>query len=266
MRNQRRRSKTQKKRSSSRRRTLGGAKKNNAKPAINSGNDLFTHAYVINLDASKDRLDVIMKAAGDAKLNLTRFPAVMIDKNILGNNWGAALQRQGIGALIYLDEKGNMQNAGTIGCYLSHKTLLDTISKDQSNTAVATLIFEDDAIIPSDMVEHLIAKAKDLPEDWDMCFLGKQPVSADPVKGSIQKLKDGHNPYTNNGTWAYMVKNASIKDKIMPTFNIMMGGLDSHYNCFHDKINTYLIVEKLVDVVRKNLSDRAVMNGFRIVN
>jgi GR25 family glycosyltransferase involved in LPS biosynthesis len=263
MRNQRRKRNTQRKRPYSRRKLRGGQKKNNAN--IKNENGLFTHAYVINLDSSKDRLDTIMKDAQAAKLKLTRFPAVKIDKSILGDDWGAALQRQGIGVLIYLDDKENMQHAGTIGCYLSHKNLIDSIWKDKSNTALATLIFEDDAIIPEDMVEHLIAKAKDLPDDWDMCFLGKHPVSATPLKGSIQKLKDGFNPYTNNGTWAYMVKNASIKSKIMPTFEIMMGGLDTHYNCFLDKINIYVIVEKLVDVLRKNISDRVILDGFRMI-
>jgi len=228
--------------------------------------ELFTMAYVINLDSSKERLDVIMKAAEKAKLALTRFPAVKIDKSILGNDWGSALQRQGIGAIIYLDPKGNFQNAGTIGCYVSHRDLLEKISKDESNKAIGTLIFEDDAIIPENLIETLNAAMKDIPENWDMCFLGKNPVSATHVKGRIQKLKDGYNPYTNNGTWAYIVKNASIKDKILPTFRFMMGGLDSHYNCFQENFNTYVLVEKVVDVVRTNFSDRSAMNGIKVIN
>lgn len=228
--------------------------------------ELFTMAYVINLDSSKDRLDVIMKRAEKAKLALTRFPAVKIDKSILGNDWGSALQRQGIGAIIYLDLKGEFQYGGTMGCYLSHRDLLEKISKDETNKAIGTLIFEDDAIIPENLVETLNTAMKDIPEDWDMCFLGKNPISADHVKGRIHKLKDGYNPYTNNGTWAYIVKNKSIKEKILPTFRYMMGGLDTHYNCFQEKFNTYVMIEKLVDVVRTNTSDRSAMNGIRLIN
>ena len=228
--------------------------------------ELFTMAYVINLDSSKDRLDVIMKAAEKAKFTMTRFPAVKVDKSILGNDSGATLQRQGIGYIIYLDLKGEFQYGGTIGCYLSHRDLLEKISKDETNKAIGTLIFEDDAIIPENLVETLNTAMKDIPEDWDMCFLGKNPISADHVKGSIHKLKDGFNPYTNNGTWAYIVKNASIKDKILPTFRYMMGGMDSHYNCFQEKFNTYVVIEKLVDVIRTNLSDRATLDGLKIIN
>jgi GR25 family glycosyltransferase involved in LPS biosynthesis len=222
--------------------------------------ELFTMAYVINLDLSKERLDVIMKAAEKAKLALTRFPAVKIDKSILGNDWGSALQRQGIGHLMYLDQKSNFQNAGTIGCYLSHRDLLEKISKDESNKAIGTLIFEDDALITENFLEIFKNALKDIPEDWDMCFLGKHPVSADHVKGLIHKLKDQYSPHQNSGLWAYIVKNASIKEKILPTFKIMFGGLDVHWNFFQDKFNMYLVEPKIVDVNRTISSDRAGMN------
>lgn len=243
---------TRRKRRTSRRKVMKGG-----------STPFFSKAYVINMDSSKERLNTIMDAAKKAKIELVRFPAVIPDKTAIERDAGAELQKQGIPALIYMNRESKFQYPGTIGCFLSHRKLLEQIAGDSTNSSTATLILEDDAILQETLVQKVNEFVPDLPSDWDMCFIGKNHLDADKVKNSVHKLKNQFNPIKNTGTWAYFVKNASIKDKVLPSLKIMLNGMDAHYNFFQDKINTYAVHPNILEHATHNAesSDRMNLNA-----
>jgi len=226
---------------------------------LRGGASFFSKAYVINLDASKDRLKKIQDGASKAGIELTRFPGVSIESDIVKKDTGRALLDEGIGSMIYLNQDGSLRHRGTIGCYLSHKKLLEKISADP-DAGSATLILEDDAIIPENLNDKMSSTLNNLPQDWDMCFLGKFPLAGKKVAENILKLDQPRNLETNFGTWAYLVKNSSLKERILPTFKLMVGALDHHYNYFQDVLNIYLTEPLIVDVNRNSSSNIGSVN------
>jgi GR25 family glycosyltransferase involved in LPS biosynthesis len=226
---------------------------------LRGGGPFFSKAYVINLDASTERLKKIQDDAAKAGIELIRFPGVSIDTGIVKDHVGRALLDEGIGSIVYLNEDSSLRHRGTIGCYLSHKRLLEKISADP-NAGSVSLILEDDAIIPENLNDKMSSTLNNLPQDWDMCFLGKFPVAGKKVAENILKLDQPRNLETNYGTWAYLVKNSSLKERILPTFKLMVGALDHHYNYFQDVLNIYLIEPLIVDVNRNVKSNIVSVN------
>lgn len=235
----------------------GGARNRGKK--LHGGASFFSKAYVINLDGSQDRLKKIQDDAGKAGIELIRFPAISIDTNIVKKQLGRPLLEEGIASVIYLNEDSSLRHRGTIGCYLSHKKLLEKISVDPDAGEVS-LILEDDAILPATLKDKMNSTLKNLPKDWDICFLGKYPFGGTKVAENILKLDQPRNLETNFGTWAYLVKNSSLKDRILPTFKIMIGALDHHYNYFQDVLNIYLIEPLIIDVIRNGKSNVGSVN------
>ena len=97
-------------------------------------------AYVINMDKSIDRLNVISEQAKKAGLKLTRFPGVGVDDSVMKVNSGEKLQEEGVGYIIYVDPSGKFANKGKIGCFLSHRKLLKMISEDPSVKSEISII------------------------------------------------------------------------------------------------------------------------------
>jgi GR25 family glycosyltransferase involved in LPS biosynthesis len=218
-------------------------------------------AYVINMDKSVDRLNDISEQAKKAGLKLTRFPGVAVDDSVMKVNNGEKLQEEGIGYIIYVDPSGKFANKGKIGCFLSHRNLLKKISEDPSVKSEISIILEDDAIIPENILQKLNDLHKVLPSDWDMCFIGKWQLDTVRVTDTLHKITNRFNPDKNWGTWAYIVKNASIKDKILPCLEVMGNPIDTQYNYYTNKIQTYVTIPNIVEVNMKVESARQSENS-----
>jgi GR25 family glycosyltransferase involved in LPS biosynthesis len=208
------------------------------------------------MDSSKERLNTIMDAAKAAKIELVRFPAIVLHDDVLKNNRGQELQEQGVGSLLYYsyDTKGLVKR-GTIGCYLSHRGVMRKIAEDTNDKSKGTLILEDDANVPPNLIEKVNAAIVDLPEDWDILYIGRWQTESQHIKNSVHKITNRFNPDKNWGMWAYFVKNTSVKDKILPCLDIMFNNLDLQLNYYVNKLNTYLIVPNIVDYCNGVKSD-----------
>jgi len=218
-------------------------------------------AYVINMDKSVDRLNDISEQAKKAGLKLTRFPGVAVDDSVMKVNSGEKLQEEGIGYIIYVDPSGKFANKGKIGCFLSHRKLLKMISEDSSIKSEISIILEDDAIIPENLLQKLNDLHKVLPSDWDMCFIGKWQLDTVRLTDTLHKITNRFNPAKNWGTWAYIVKNASIKEKILPCLEVMSNPIDAQYNFYTNKIQTYVTIPNIVEVNMKVESARQSENS-----
>ena len=118
-------------------------------------NSLVDKVFVINLDKDKERLNKIDAALRGQGIGYERIPG------ILGSTVKEDPRLTGFCNIFCTD--------GIKGCALSHHTAWEQMLK---NGYSRILVFEDDAIIPSDFdakVREVMAK---LPQDYDVVFLG----------------------------------------------------------------------------------------------
>lgn len=158
--------------------------------------------YIINLDRRTDRLQ---------KLNIpfewTRFEA--FDGSIF-------------------ETSKRMQ--GHFGCLNSHRNILNKIKLEKNGM---TIILEDDVEICSDFVERLNSILDNLPDNWDLLYLGGWNV------GELKKFTEGidvaEKVYT---THAYIIRDKFI-DNVLEHLNsrdwkvdVLLSESLSHGNCF----------------------------------
>jgi len=197
---------------------------------------LFKDCYVISTDKNSQRYKNIENKAKLAGLPIQHWPATVINSN---EHITMSLPLKGIGHSNFTDRSKQFFNLGAIGCFLSHRELLKHIST--RNDSIGTLILEDDAEIPSDLFKKLDIILKELPDDWDILFLDKYAgKSHTSVSKHIGKIKQTLHPYVCYGTYSYIVKNSSIKTKILPCLKFMTNYLDLQYTAYADLINEYI--------------------------
>ena len=176
-------------------------------------------AYVINLDTSKDRWNDVQSELEKLDVNVRRWSAtngkLMSDDDYL--NMGIPK------LLIPSRARENLQKKrkGEIGCYLSHKNLIEHLGKEFCLPNSGHLILEDDIIIDPECSKSLSDAFLDLPSDWDILFLGIIPEGAkmDSPRGRIAKV---HQLW---GTHAYIVRHGSIP-KINREIKFMFDPID----------------------------------------
>jgi GR25 family glycosyltransferase involved in LPS biosynthesis len=198
--------------------------------------NLFQNAYIISIDkTSKRYLDT--KAYTDA----AGIVAQLWKGTVVKPEEKHTLPGQGIGTTHYTDRKGSVRNLGIIGCFLSHRALFNHIANDSNQShKPGTLILEDDIVIPPTFYENLGAVEKEIPNDWDLIFFNKNPVSGIHVTRRIMKLDKDTTATMNFSTAMYIVKNASLKTKILPLLDSMTDNIDIQLNRHADTLNMYL--------------------------
>jgi glycosyl transferase family 25 len=156
--------------------------------------------YVINLDESPDRLKYIGNQLSAANIDFIRFKAI--------NGKGLNLEK------IYADGlvTAKWLKRGQVGVALSHITLWKTIKNWEEDIAI---VLEDDAIIPKNFWVRLKICINQLPDNWDMLFLGGTSIigkkfSTNLLTPTTMATKGIY----NTGFFAYMVNKKSLKTLI----------------------------------------------------
>ena len=167
------------------------------------------------------------------------------------------LPPQGVGTTNFKDRNLRIFNLGVIGAFLAHRALFKNLAETAANKT-GTLIFEDDVDIPADFYEKLAAVESQVPADWDFIFLDKMYVDATPVSNNIVKLKKDVTATKNWGIWAYIVKNASLKDRILPKLEVMIDVPDIQLARFADVLNMYLLQPTIVKQDARNAPNSVV--------
>lgn len=115
------------------------------------------------------------------------------------------------------DDADGFPSRGTLGCYLSHLTVLDRAL--QSGDASRITVFEDDVLLPRGFVEITRQVLKQLEGvDWHICYWGMQndpPLT--PVRGS-NLLATVAPQDTIIGKQAYTVNLASPHARTLVTY------------------------------------------------
>lgn len=152
-------------------------------------NALVDKVYVINLDKDVERLKKIDSALQEVGIEYERFSAV------LGSHVSTHPNLTPLCCMFCTD--------GIKGCALSHRTIWEEAIH---NGYQSILVFEDDAIIPTDINERLRDAKTQIPSDWDVIYVGcrffcndEHPVSKvgnrllnsvpEEVGGDVKKVK-----------------------------------------------------------------------------
>jgi len=201
---------------------------------------LFTEAYVITMDKYPERLPRIRENAEAAGITLKKWSGVEVkEEEVL------SLPEKGIGTLIYTARAGGKRrNLGAIGCFLAHRGLLEHIAAN--STGIGTLICEDDITFIPNFYTKLAEVSQEIPDDWDYIYMNKFKINGKSISTHIMKLEQDLSSSTNMGTWAFIVKNASIKSKILPLLRQMTDEIDLQLIRNADVLNTYLITPPII--------------------
>ena len=139
-----------------------------------SKEELFDHVYLINLKRRPDRLANFMQyynASDMVHVPYTKFEAIDggeldIERIPLSDLARAELKEI---ETTGFRSKHYQLTKGAIGCYLSHVKIWEDVLQKGHNI---TLILEDDAKIPKDMLWNLNISIVNVPVDWDVVLLG----------------------------------------------------------------------------------------------
>lgn len=156
--------------------------------------------YVINLDESPDRLKFIGNQLSEANMDFIRFKAI--------NGKGLNVNKLYADGLV----TAKWLKRGQIGVALSHITLWKTIKNWEEDIAI---ILEDDAIIPKNFWTRLKICLEQLPDNWDMMFLGGTSIIGKKYsKNLLTPTTVPTKGIYNTGFFGYMINKKSIKTLI----------------------------------------------------
>jgi GR25 family glycosyltransferase involved in LPS biosynthesis len=209
-------------------------------------------AHVINLDRDAKKLESFRKQPLSSLLPVPveRWTATYgKDLNPL------TLPAQGIGNLTVCAGKGTykeqwkeLRNQGAIGCFLSHRSLLQHCATLQVPDTAGHLILEDDALFADDFRAKWEAVRHHIPIDWDIVYLGVNTPKGHSIGKGVSKLYAVRDSTGNWGTHGYMVRHGALRTKILPQLRFMFEAVDGQFNAFFDEWNCYAITPQLITV------------------
>lgn len=220
-----------------------------AAPAKKAAKDIpiLKDVWIINLDKSKDRWNTMIdEAKALDPLPVNRWSAVdgraMKEKDYVDEKIPIIIRPEA--AL----ESRQERRKGEIGCYLSHKKLLEFLGKKKDDDSSGHLILEDDVQIGKNTLDKWSSVASKLDKDWDIFFFGIHDPVLGEVKDGIAKVKSIQSMH------AYMVKHKSIP-KILEVIKIMYDPIDEIIRWNSDKLNLYALQPFTIDQRKNYMSD-----------
>ncbi len=148
--------------------------------------------------------------------------------------------------------KDTIKRRNQIGCYLSHKNIIEKISKDKDlkNKYDYTIIFEDDLkILTSNLYKDVEKILDDLNSiqnnDFDIIFLGNLKNNhGDKIINNIYTIDKNNNLW---GTQSYLINNKSV-NKILNNIQKIDKPIDDKYQDLlkENKLKGYIIYPILV--------------------
>ena len=212
--------------------------------------------HVINLDKDKTRFNSFTKRLSNLKYE--RWNAIY-GKDLHPRN----LKKLGIGTTTVMSGRGkyseqfkDLRNLGAVGCFLSHRNLLNHLSFMNVPGSSGHLILEDDVMFLPDWSERWEKIRVDIPTDWDIVYLGMIKPIGEKINSNVIKLRKLDYNEGNWGTWAYLVRHESLAKKILPWLTYMIDAIDQQFTMKFDEWNAYCLDKSLV-IPDKKLSDKS---------
>jgi GR25 family glycosyltransferase involved in LPS biosynthesis len=206
---------------------------------------IISDISVINLDKSNDRRVKMRKQTSKIKnIPVLRWNAVN----------GKEISEDKINNICNESCKGwtgEKRNRGQVGCYLSHKTLLNYLKTLNVNPNAGHIIFEDDIVIDDDFLTKWKKIIPHVPSNWGIIYFDLQKngeIKMNNVKNGIGDAVSGW------GTHAYMVKHSRIPE-ILSKVNVMYAPIDNMLQDNFKNFNAYILEENIVKITGEDGSD-----------
>lgn len=170
---------------------------------------IFDKIYVLNLKRRTDRLKMTEKRLNFAEIeNYIVFDAV--DGSVMEKIWE-----------IYQKENSYFKNSSYLACAISHLSIYrDAIEKGYQRI----LILEDDNRVHRKGLSLLEKNYSDVPEDWELLYLGFIPLSDDRLRWDYNVFSKNfitENVVTAQNFWglfSYGISQNLMKD-VIETYN-----------------------------------------------
>ena len=200
---------------------------------LRSTRKLFNKAYVISLNTNGPRFKKTQRYAKNAGLKLHVVPGVEVSNSMI---------KKGIPGIT----RRHFKNRGIVGCYVAHRKVLEQIANSKP-TAEGTIVLEDDVVIPTDFKKQLRSIKGSFPKDWDIVYLGQNGKTDIKVAEGLYKAR----PWM--GTYAYLVRNKSIKKRILPVLQTMKQAVNHQF--FSGDLNLYTVWPNMINYNKSTRSN-----------
>jgi glycosyl transferase family 25 len=169
---------------------------------VTTFNEFFDNALVINLDRRTDRMQRFDEQAEKLNIKYERLRAVEASD-------------------------------ARFGCKLSHMAALSKYDSE------IIFVFEDDSIFVDDFIPAFEAAMANVPDDWDMLYLGAHLLEKEPYNDYwVRSLRC-------SSTHAYAVRKR-VKQRLIKQAMSMDGHTDVAYTTLHKEIKAYAARPTLV--------------------
>lgn len=187
--------------------------------------------YFINLDRSKDRLEQMIKQCSN--LRCIRIEA--IDGKNFEENYEDELEYK---------VKNKKLRKNDIACFLSHVKCLKEII---DNNITYGIVLEDDVILPNNFMERLKEIKDELPENYDILYLGGTRICGEKYTKNLLKQKQ-INKNCNAGAFSYIISTKCAK-KIIKRINEdgIYKMYDHQLREYFPELDVYYINPPLID-------------------
>ena len=209
-------------------------------------------AHVINLDRDAGRWKSIQKTAVSAAIPIERWAATygadLTNEDIYAAGVGSVIFAKGQG--VYTEQFKERRNLGAIGCFVSHKRLMQHLAEMPVPDSAGHLILEDDIALPANFLspgDEWHAIKSQIPADWDIIYLGLNSPIGDAIHTRVMRprITKGYNT-GNWGTHAYIVRHGALHGKILPGLEWMTDAIDTMFSQNYEKWNVYAVQPNLV--------------------
>lgn len=192
-------------------------------------NELPINTYVINLDISKDRLELITKQCKREGIHCHRFPAIN----------GKTLDLKSMDIV-----ENKKIDKGAIGCSLSHINLWKKVEKKGDEMFI---VLEDDCLIEKGFNKKLATILKEAPKNWDIIYLGGSNLKGKKVSSHlIEPIKVSKKSTHNTGTYAMLIRRKCLRYLIENNLPIRDKIDQNLKNNMYDTLGVYFAVPPLV--------------------
>jgi len=212
-------------------------------------NNYVDNVYLINMDKDKKRLETVTKECDKLNIKFKRFPGIDIkslSKEILNKYIPKKIQENGTN--------------GMIGCGLSHLFIWkDAINNNYKNI----LILEDDITFTDDFNEYFLNVIKEVPEDYDILYLGYKDNICNPPKDC--SFNYVYKPIFPLQTHAMIISNKGLK-KLVNLIEKIYNHIDWLIAGNIDKLNIYASQKKIVNQIWIDSNNSNLKKFPKIVN
>lgn len=137
-----------------------------------------------------------------------------------------------------------LNHPGVIGCWLSHKRLLQHLQTLDVPDHYGHLVLEDDIVIPENFQEQWNTIQPHIPNNWDFVYFYTMNTYGDRINPYVVQWKNDK-IRANAGTQGYLVRHGALP-AILSKLRYMDSPIDCQYYRHFGDLNVYIVDPPLI--------------------